>query len=215
MEDWGTSESVAQGGHTSKSVAKGGHVVWGPGGPRAWAQGGFGVVAWVAVAGCRVVRLWWPIGLWLQCERKTKQVCGPGWSHGTAGRSPAARVVMLCGLGGLGGGCFCGSRRGGLACGSGGPTCRGEVRVGRVSWGVGGPHPAADVAGAARGLRAVSKEREHAHQHAWRCVPRHEAKFVLEFRHEWSDKGCWKTVVCMWWALPEACNTLCVWCAAL
>ena len=66
-------------------------------------QGGLGVVAWVAVAGCRVVRLWWPSGLWLQCERKTvgiKQVCGPGWSHGMAGGSPAARVVMLCGPGG-------------------------------------------------------------------------------------------------------------------
>ena len=61
---------------------------------------------------------------------------------------------------------------GGLACGSGR-----EVRVGRVRWEGRGFPSAADVAGTARGLRAVSKKKTTTktgtlvHRHAWRCVP--------------------------------------------
>ena len=78
-----------------------------------------------------------------------------------------------------------------------GPTNRGEMRDGRVSWGgVGGPltwrvQPA---------VCAQSQKNGHT------CTParvamracRREAKLVLEFRHERSDKGCWESVVDMW-----------------
>ena len=78
-------------------------------------------------------------------------------SHGLRRALTVAKVAVLAGL----------LRvplqfwRGALACCSGGPTGRGVMRDGRVSWGgVEGPHPsAADVAGA--GMRAVSKERAH------------------------------------------------------
>ena len=58
---------------------------------------------------------------------------------------------------------FCSFRRGVLACASGRPTGRGEVRVGRVSWGgVGVPTlPPRTLAGVARGMRAVSEEKGH------------------------------------------------------
>ena len=45
---------------------------------------------------------------------------------------------------------------------------------------------------------------------AWKC--QWSRFFVVEFRHERSDKGwCWSTEVDMWLVLPgEAYNTLCV-----
>ena len=94
-----------------------------------------------------------------------------------AGGGPRARVVLLCGPGaaqkGFGAvakvavfgraaeGASAVSGEGASRAAVGDPTGQGEMRDGRVSWrGVGGPHPStADVAGAARGMRAVSKER--------------------------------------------------------
>ena len=79
---------------------------------------------------------------------------GPGWSCCVGALGPRPQKGFDGGQGG---------RVGRAAEGASGPTGRGVMRDGRVSWGgVGGPHPsAADVAGAARGMRAVSKERAH------------------------------------------------------
>ena len=86
------------------SVAKGGHVVWVPGGTPGAASGG----PWSGGLGGRgglpsraaVVAHWPVVAVGTEDCWHCKQVCGPGWSHGMAGGSPAARVVMLCGPGG-------------------------------------------------------------------------------------------------------------------
>ena len=93
---------------------------------------------------------------------------GPGWSCGGPGRGPPEHglsvvpeeVAKVAGI-------LCGSGRGVLARGGGGPTgrvgCVLVVRDGRVSWrGVGGPHPsAADV-----GRRSPRNARS-LKQHTW------------------------------------------------
>ena len=145
----------------------GGSLACGSGGPtgrgllsRRGASVALGEVSSPAVGRLLEGRLW--------SFRRGVLACGSGGPTGRGllsrrGASVALGEVSSPAVGRLLEGRFCSFRRGVLACGSGGPTGRGEVRVGRVSWGgVGGPHPsAADVAGTARGLRAVSEEKGH------------------------------------------------------
>ena len=161
-------------GSSRRGVLAGGYGR--PTGQVVWARGGARVAASGRALG------WWP--WWLCCQGYEGPSVAPG--EGSSLAVVGGPLARLCGPGrarrgfrqGLGAeaqvavlsateGASAVLGEGSLACGSGGSTGRGEVRVGRVSWGgVGGPHPsAADVAGAARGLRAVSKKKEWEHMY--------------------------------------------------